>query len=472
MGVVTKIRDGLANLMTGAGTTADKRAYGFYTLAHLDPAQAEAAYRTSWLVRKIVDLPAEDMTREWRDWQAEKAQIEALEAEEERLQLPFKVYRALVLSRLHGGGALYLGTGDADPSQPIDPKRITKGGLRFVHLFSRHELSHGEKRLDPEDPWFGHPEYFEINTRRTGMSPRIHPSRMVCFVGQPVPEGSLMPGASWFWGDPIMQSIEDAVKNADQAQNGFASLIDEAAVDTISIPDLMSSIASAEYEARMMRRLELSKMGQSVHRSRLMDANEKWETRQISWAGIPEIISTFLNIVAGAADIPVTRLLGQSPKGLQSTGSGEERDYIYMIMAKQKRDLAPALMGRIDALLIPSALGKRPSEVYSLFAPLMQSDPKQLADIEKLAAETVDILSRTGLVPDLALAKATINRMVESGQWPGLDEAVDKVKLETELAARNEAEEDDPSEIVPVEQPRRRAANDAREAVGGDFGLT
>jgi hypothetical protein len=46
-----------------------------------------------------------------------------------------------------------------------------------------------------------------------------------------------------------------------------------------------------------------------------------------------------MDVVAGAADIPLTRLLGQSPRGLQSTGDGEERDYHSMIKARQSGEL-------------------------------------------------------------------------------------------------------------------------------------
>jgi predicted phage terminase large subunit-like protein len=95
MGAVLNILDRLTNIMSGKGTTADRACTSRYAFVPLDPQQAEAAYRSSWLVRKIIDIPPFDMTREWRDWQADAKNIEKLEAEERRLQLKAKCQRAL-----------------------------------------------------------------------------------------------------------------------------------------------------------------------------------------------------------------------------------------------------------------------------------------------------------------------------------------------------------------------------------------
>jgi hypothetical protein len=100
MGTVSFLRDRLVNLMSGQGTSADKGAYRHYASSYLNQQQIEASYRSSWLMRKAIDLPPYDMTRAGRDWQADGSQIEALEEEERRLGLWDKFRRALVLGRL------------------------------------------------------------------------------------------------------------------------------------------------------------------------------------------------------------------------------------------------------------------------------------------------------------------------------------------------------------------------------------
>jgi phage-related protein (TIGR01555 family) len=440
MGAVLNFVDRLTNIMSGKGTTADRRAWERYVFVPIEPVEAESAYRTSWLVRKIVDVPALDMTRAWRDWQADKDDIASLEAEEKRLQLKDKCKRALILSRLYGGGALLLGMNDGtDPSQPLNPAGVKEGGLSYIHVFSRWQLSLGPMRLDPVDPWFGKPEYFQININPAQQQLQIHPSRIVEFIGQRCTEGSWIsantPG-SWFWGDPIMQSVGQAVRNADLAQDGFAALIEEAKVDVLSIPGLTERASTPDYEQRLLSRLQGAAMGKSTWRALLIDSAEKWDQKQINWANMDKVLDSYLVIVAGAADIPMTRLLGQSPRGLQSTGDGEERDYQSMIAARQAEQLTPAL-DRIDEMLVPSALGATQPDIYYTMGPLQEMTEKDAGLVEFQLSQTIAEYAATGLIPDGALSEMAKNRIIESGRWPGSESAF----------------EDFPSAPLPADDP-------------------
>lgn len=453
MGAISFIADRLSNVMSGLGTTADRSTRAGYYFLPVAPDQVEAAYRTSWLMRKIVDVPPLDMTRAWRAWQTEKDVIEKLEAEERRLQLRDKVKRALILARLWGGSAIIIGSNDDTPEKPLNLNSIGKGELPFLHVVSCHQISAGAVITNPLDPHFGEPEHFTLGTTR------LHPSRVVAFVGQPAPEGGRYSGITGYWGDPLMQSIERALKNADLAQDGFAALIDEAKIDIIKIPDLMQNVGSTEYETRLLARLSAAAAGKSTWRALMLDASEEWEQKQISWAGIPDIITSYLQAVSGAADIPITRLLGQSPKGLQSTGDGEERDYNAMIAARQDEMLAPAL-DRIDEVLIRSALGTRPTDIWYKFNPLTQLTPKDAAEIEAKRATTIKTYADTGLIEDAALSVVAKNAVIESGYWPGSESAFEDVE-----AAAGEESDGDADDLL-TEQERAAAKGGDRTSAG------
>jgi phage-related protein (TIGR01555 family) len=454
--VVPFLRDRLTNVMSGMGTTADRRVFSQYAFVPMSGAEAEAGYRSSWLVRKIVDVPPFDMTREWRDWQAKKDVIEKIEAEERRLQIKAKCQRALVLARLFGGAGMILGTGEANPEEPLRPDSVKANGLRYVRVLSRWQLTEGQQRLDPDDPWVDQPDFYTVRAN-SGRELKFHPSRVVPFIGQKAPEGSFFPSSSWFWGDPIMQSIGEAVTNADLAQSGFAGLIDRAAVDVFKFKDLMSIVGTQEGEDRINARVAWTSRAKSSHRAMLIDAEDDWQQVQASFAGIPDTMMAFLNVVAGAADIPVTRLLGQSPKGLQSTGEGEERDYKDMIAARQGELLAPAL-DQVDELLIRSAVGSKPSDVYSLFAPLSALDEKEAAEVESKNATTIKTYADTGIMPDTALAKIAKNKIIEGGNWPGSEAAFEEAEAagDDPLDPANQSNEADlPAiETVPPVQPQ------------------
>lgn len=427
--------DGITNLFSKLGTAFDRNTRSAYYAPILGQAQIEAAYRSSWLTRKVHDLVPFEMTRAGRDWQAEKDQIEKLEAAEQALGLWLKLRQVLTVARLHGGAALVFGVRQGSPETPLIVDRLGPDSLRWAVVVSRYQLfaPYGFE-TNPESDYFGAPSMWEMRGAR-GDRVKVHPSRVVTFHGAPLPPGSVMLSQlDTFWGDPLLISIKAAIDNAETSQAAVATLLHELKQDVISIPGLTEQIATDGAEARLAKRIEAIEQFKSMFGALLLDGGdpenegkgaETWETRQISFTQHPELLRQFIAIVAGAADIPVTRLMGESPGGLQSTGKGEQDDLNRMIAARQSADLAPAL-ARIDEILIRSALGSRPAEIYSTFAPLEEADPKEAAAIEYQEAQTVQIYTNTNLIPVDAMAKAAVNRLVESGRWPGLDTAIEE----------------------------------------------
>lgn len=413
--------DRLVNLVSGLGTAKDKATASVYALALLGKDQLDAAYRGDWIARKIVDLPPFDETRAWRNWQADQNQIEAIEAEEYRHGVQMKVASARVRARLYGGAALYLGVDGGLPTEPLDLNRVTKGGLKYVHVLNRYEIMPGELELDPMSPLFGEPKKYTM-TAGSGLSVDIHPSRVIRFTGADLPDRNLMMEG---WGDSVLQAVDDAVRHAGSAAGAVAALLQEAKVDIIKMPGLMMNVATEEYRQKVIQRFTLGNTAKSLVNAILIDGDEEWSQKQVSFANLPEVLNTYLQIASGAADIPATRLLGQTPGGLQSTGESDLRNYYDRISAGQNLNLRPALY-RLDEVLIRSALGVRPPEVHYVWAPLWQISEKERAEIAESKSKTTKTYADTGLLPDPALGKALLNQLVEDGTYPGLDEAIEE----------------------------------------------
>jgi phage-related protein (TIGR01555 family) len=437
--------DTLVNLMSGLGGLRDKSTGAAYALNLLDKMQLDAAYRGDWIARKIVDVPAFDETREWRDWQAEKPQIELLEQEEARLAVQPKVAKARKLARLYGGSALYFGT-IGNPAEPLTIDRVGKGGLVYLHVFTRHEMIAGELEQDPLSPLFGEPKKYSLAGATQMVD--IHPSRVVRFIGADLPDRALNYDG---WGDSVLQAVNDAVMHAGSAAGAIAALLQEAKVDVIKVPQFMESLGTAEYRARIIERYSLANLGKSITNSLMIDAEEEWSQKTVSFTNLPEVLNTYLQIASGAADIPATRLLGQTPGGLQSTGESDVRNYYDRISAGQNLDLRPAL-ARLDEVLIRSALGSRPPAVHYKWAPLWQMTETESAEVALKKAQATKIYADAGLMPDEALGKAVQNQLIEDGTYPGLDAAL--AEFGTELPDR-EAE---------AEAERRQAEQNAAAA--------
>lgn len=419
MGVVRYLSDKLVNLVANLGTERDKASGSVYAPVMLTDQDLSNAYRGAWLPRKIVDIPPLDATRRWRGWQATKEQIEKIEAEEKRLDLRRKVKQALTRARLFGGSAIFIGTGERDTSGPLNPERIGQGGIKYLTVLSKRKLAAGDIEQDPQSELFEKPKWYTLS----GSQLKIHPSRLIIFIGAELPDPEADMVADYGWGDSVLQAVFDAIKQSDGTNANVASLVYEAKVDVIKIPDFMQQLQDPAFEKQVLERIRLAAMAKGINGTLLLDAAEDYDSKQASFGGLPDVIDRFLQAVSGAADIPATRLIGQAPSGLSATGESDLRNYYDRIQAMQELDITPAL-SVADECLIRSALGSRDKKIHYVWNPLWQATATQQSENSKRAAETVKILKESGLFPDEALSKAATTMLVEQSVLPGLESAI------------------------------------------------
>jgi hypothetical protein len=175
-----------------------------------------------------------------------------------------------------------------------------------------------------------------------------------------------------------------------------------------------------------------------------------------------------LQIVSGAADIPATRLLGQSPAGMNATGESDLRNYYDRLSAMQELEMTPAT-ALLDECLIRSALGSRDPDIHYKWAPLWGMSEKEKAEVFKMKADAARLIAGTGTSPALmpieALSDALVNELVEDGSLSGLEAAIEK------YGALSEQEEDEvevqaalappANENAPVDRRKLQVAKDA-----------
>lgn len=469
-GKTFRVADGLTNVVANLGTARDKAAASGYSGLVVSDTELLNAYRFSWLPRKLVDIPALDATRRWREWQAEKPQIEAIEREELRLGIKRKVLAAQKAARLFGGAAIMIGTGDNDPMKPLNVDAVRRGGLRYVTVLLRRHLSPGMTEDDPSADGFGKPRYWTVSPGSQGQID-VHASRLVIFTGADVIDDTMTINAGL--GDSVLLSAFEAVRNVDAAAGNIASLLFEAKVDTVGIPNLMQNLGDSAYEEKLLTRWRLAEIGKGINGTLMHDAEEILGQKQAPTSGLADVLDRFMMLASGAADIPMTRLMGQSPAGLSSTGDADLRNYYDRVSALQELEIGPA-MALLDECLIRSALGARPVEVHYRWASLWQISDKERADIGQIQATTIKTLAETMLYPDEALAEAGANAITETGAMPGFEGALDRYHEESPVEGDPEAvdpaAENDPEPSAPeqVGDAAPRPLYVRRDVLNGD----
>jgi uncharacterized protein len=429
------IFDTLTNFVASLGVGSSKKGFDRFVHYERDFQQLEAMYRGDFLSRKVVDVPVRDVIRPWRSWQAKPEQITAIEDAEKQFEVKSELAKALAWARLYGGSVTLIGAGDVDPGVPLVPASVPKGGLRYLRSLPRKMVQVSELDLDPASPGFGSPKLYHINTQKGGRID-IHPSRVLRFVGAPRPDLDLNAEG---WGDSVLQVVYDALHNAALAMGGTSELVHEAKVDIVKIKNLAALLSTDSGTKVLLDRFSNTAKLKSINNTFVLDAEDEHNRVQTSFTALPDVIRVFLEIVSAAADIPVTRLLGTSAKGLNATGEGDTRNYYDFLDGWRVENLAPAL-NTIDVLLWQHALGAVPKDAYYQFNPLWQLSEKEKADLAKTKADTAKVHASLGLLPEEALARGLANQLIEDAVYPG---------FETEMADLLASDEP----IVPEDKP-------------------
>lgn len=420
------VGDSFANFVTGLGQGNVKASANTYTLS-CSQQELEAVYGGSTWFSKIVDIPADDSTREWRTWKADKKQIELIEALEKKLGVRDKVRQAIIFSRLYGGGGLVIGGLPGTNNQKLNLNSIRRDTIKFISVLPKHELTAHELIKSPLDPDYGKPKMFRVTGPDGASKIDIHPSRVITFNGRRIGGAYNMSGS--FWGESIWLHLADAVMASDAGAAVVHALLHEAKVDVIRQPNLMEGMGNPEFSSVILKRYQTAAVLKSISNILILDKEDEWDQKQIQWGGLPQVIDTLLTIMCGAADIPKTRLLGVQQAGLSGSDSGSIRNYYDSVKSNQSLKLGPQLQP-LDEMLIRSALGEYDESIWYEWNPLWQPTEKEKAEVDKLEAEAVEIYQRTGLIPETAMAELVQNRLIESGSWPGAESAYNAAEAE------------------------------------------
>jgi phage-related protein (TIGR01555 family) len=437
-GVVQYLFDGLQNFVSGVGTQKDKSANWTHVYEPLTRDQVDAIYSSDWLARKIVDIVAYDMTREWRTWQSDDA--EAMYAAEKALRVRTVTRKALTYARLYGGSAIMIGDGSRDPAKPLVLDRMGVNGIKYLHVFTRDDLEEVDGSIvdDINSPDLGKTMLYRVRDRRGGRSDVIiHRSRLAFFCG---PEAPADQPTAHGWGHSVYDSGLKAIVNVNATAANAAAMSEEAKIDVITVPDLHKLLATQEGTNMMLRRWSLANTLKSTVNTLLIGKDEQFNRKEMNFGGLPDLIRTHIDMVSGAADVPIVRLFGQSPGGLNSTGESDTRNYYDMLRSRQTTELEESLWP-LDEALKRHVTGAAPEELVYEWVPLWQLSESERADIAQKKMSALTQLSGLNLFAPEELRPAIFDMLMQDGFLATLDaHLLEEADFEALLVEKQEAE--------------------------------
>jgi len=432
------------NLVSGLGTSNDKRGSTEFSCNQLSRTYLGTLYR-NWLFGKVVDIPADDMTRKWREPKAPSLEIEDIEKfkkVEKELNVKKCVNEALKWARLYGGSAILINVNDGlgELSDPLDPRYIKEGDLESLLVVDRWDLTPMVLNTWNVGANFRLPETYKLSNGTT-----IHESRVIRFDGYRLPWDEFQKNN--YWGGSVAERVYDEILNVKITTQSIASLIFEASVDVITVKDLFSKIMTQNGLSSIVKRFQLANVTKSINKALIIDQdNETFTKHATNFSGLPNLISEYLSVVAAASDIPATRMLGQSAKGFSATGEGDLDNYYDMLSGKQSSDLYDPL-GKLDSVLVPNALGRLVEDWDFTFNPLQQMDEKEISEINKMDIESSRMAYDAGVITLSQWAA----QLLQKGIYPTLDapwvealEEMERVEAEEIASQMSEPEETGP----------------------------
>lgn len=408
------ITDGYSNAAAFLGSDSPLLSSGTFIRSGLtsDPELLTAMYRENWLTMRIIDMPSEDMTRAWYRLSAAVSgeQLHALRRLEARHSVKQELTNALRWARLYGGSlALMVIRGEEDClDRPLETDLLLPGCFQGLLVLDRAQGIEPSAELvsDLDDPDFGLPESYTVNLDTAdSRCVTLHHSRVLRFVGRELPRTETV--RENYWGASEMEHIQDELLKRSAASANIAQLIFQANITTLKMSDFGDLLGAGTEEQR--RAVEYAMGLENRFRTsfgiQLLSRDDSFENHAYSFAGLSEIYEQFMMDMAGAAEIPATKLFGRSPQGMNATGESDLRNYYDMIASLQERLLRPALEKLLPVMAM-SCWGYVPADLEFVFEPVMTTSPAERAElVQKLSGDVIEAYKCGLLTREEAIAE-------------------------------------------------------------------
>lgn len=389
--------DGWSNVFVGLNQKKDKSKYTEYgEVTLLSDEELESIYMGDGLGGRIIDIVADDMTREWIDLDGPSEDM----VEEELIRLDAEKHfnEAIKWQRLYGGSLIVIGAMDGQsPERPLRQDRIRT--IEYLKVIPKSDIYISESKFDlnPRSPNFGKVDTYKINYKIGGnlIPSRVHASRCVPFFNDPLP--SLYRSAcsldTRYWGMSSLQRIYEELRDLGGVSQSIINILYEFIIGKFKI-DRLSEMFAQGLEKNVITRIEIMEMSKSIINAVILGENEEYTRDYATLAGLPEVLDRFMLKLSGSTGIPVTRLFGRSPAGLNATGENDLRNYYDLVEAHQRNRLFPPIRNLVN--MISNYLDVETPSVK--FNSLYQLTEKEKEELDKIEAETEKIKADTAKV--------------------------------------------------------------------------
>lgn len=392
-------------LGVGADNPLSTAGYGFNPITRVRTT-LEWIHRGSWLGGVAIDVVADDMTKGGVEIKGKlrPEKIEKIEEAVVSLGIWNSINENIKWARLYGGSIAVMLIDGQSMKTPLRLETVGKGQFKGLLVLDRWMVDPSLNDLVTDaGPDLGLPKFYTVVEDAPALpSLKVHHSRCIRLEGIRLPYWQRV--MENLWGISVLERLYDRMLAFDSATTGAAQLVYKAYIRTYKIDKFRELVAAGGPGlTALVNQVEMMRRFQGAEGITLLDTKDEFEaTGHTAFAGLSDALGQFGQQLAGALQIPLVRLFGQSPTGFNS-GDTDLQMYYDGIKQQQEKHLKVGVtrvyrcVAQSEGINVPNGFGVD-------FRSLWQLDDKGKAEVNTSITTAVVQAEEAGLVsPKVAM---------------------------------------------------------------------
>lgn len=405
--------------------------------------------------RRPAEILANEMTRKWgklvstSDDPQVKAKLPQLENAMKAFKIQDLFNKAWELDNFFGIGWIFIDTGapEEDLKMPLvmDKVKVGKGAIKaFRYVEPMWTYPNTYNASDPLKENFYEPETWFV------MGTEVHRTRLIKFISRPVPD--MLKPAYLFGGVALTQLLEPYVNNWLQTRQSVSEITRNYSTPVLATDmDQMTTTGGANSVALRAQVYNTLRSNQGL----LVCDKDKEEFTVVTAAlgGLSELQAQAIEQMAFPSGIPLVKLLGVTPSGLNASSDGEVRTFYDSIASSQEKTGTPNIVKVIELLQL-HLYGVIDPGIKWEWAQLWELDEEKKATVRKVDAETDILYMEAGILdgqaildkltsdPDSRYAGLDLSKLPEPGEPDDNDLTLSSVMGEVSAKSLLKTEEE------------------------------
>lgn len=421
--------------------------------------------------RVVSEEIASEMTREWIEFESSSGKedqpveeggkpdktaekIKELEAEMEALDVKGAFNHAAEYDGFMGRSHLYIDTGDTENEEELQTSIGDGSNLVSKTKIKRKKI----KAIRPVEAVWAYPTDYESSDPLKKdwykpemwyvMGKRVHHTRLLTFIGREVPD-MLKPAYS-FGGLSMTQMIKPYVDNWLRTRQSVSDMI-----KSYSVSGLKTNLGTATMPGGgqdLFTRVDFMNAMRDNRGALVLDKeSEEWFQIATPLSTLDALQAQSQEHMASVSRIPIVKLLGIQPAGLNASSEGEIKSFYDWIAAYQEKLFKRHLTTVIHFVML-SLWGRIDKNITWNFRPLAQLTEEQEMELEMKKTDIDDKNVTMGAIgPEEVRKRVTQDK---KSQYHGLEldpEAVPEPAMEEGMMNAEGGIQPPPNEMAELD---------------------